>query len=304
MEELSISVVVPSYNGAARLSILMEALVKQNFKAFEVVVVLDGSTDNSESVLEGWNNQLELNIVNQTNKGRAGARNRGAKEAKGELIVFLDDDMQPDPDVVFFHKQLHEETPDIIVVGQQIEKQEKENEFSFFKAWLTAKWVEKFGRKPVKLNSANLFLTAANMSIRKVRLQGLNGFDEALSDAEDFDLAARAYLEDILIIYDPNNRSYHRSFSSFRSYIIRQRQYRSAHEKLAALRPSSEFANLHRKFRAQKDPLKKILYFPVAGFMVKMMDKGYFRVLSAGFRYRIYQRIISALSLYYPKRKL
>lgn len=86
-----ISVVIPLYNKAATIGRTLESLEQQTYKDFEIVVVNDGSTDGGEMVIEKYS-ALNMRLVNQPNGGVASARNKGATEAKGEYVAFLDAD--------------------------------------------------------------------------------------------------------------------------------------------------------------------------------------------------------------------
>ena len=94
-----VSVVIPTYNRVRRLEWVLRALAEQTVDPldFEVVVVSDGSTDGSESVVLGLTMPYKLTVVSQPNSGPAVARNTGVSRAAGELIVFLDDDVVPSP---------------------------------------------------------------------------------------------------------------------------------------------------------------------------------------------------------------
>jgi GT2 family glycosyltransferase len=90
-----LSVIVPTFNGMAWLPTLMEALAKQSFGDFEVIVVDDGSQDQSVSWLEK-NYPAARIIVNRQNQGFVASCNTGADVARGKVIVFLNNDTEPD----------------------------------------------------------------------------------------------------------------------------------------------------------------------------------------------------------------
>jgi len=95
MPEVIISVVIPTYNSSEFITKTLESLTNQTFKYFEVIVVNDGSTDNTEAVISDYTNKnhnLCIRLINQQNKGIAAARNKGIREAKGYYIAFLDHD--------------------------------------------------------------------------------------------------------------------------------------------------------------------------------------------------------------------
>jgi len=85
------SVVIPLYNKERSVKNTIESVLNQTFQDFEVIVVNDGSTDNSLEVVKSFNDE-RIRIINQKNSGVSSARNRGIKEAKYEWIAFLDAD--------------------------------------------------------------------------------------------------------------------------------------------------------------------------------------------------------------------
>ncbi|MEG0576551.1 MAG: glycosyltransferase family A protein [Bacilli bacterium] len=93
-----ISVILPVYNVEKYLFEAIQSIERQTFKDFELIVINDGSTDNSLSIAEKKlkNSQLKWKIVNQNNKGLSAARNVGISEANGEYISFIDSDDEID----------------------------------------------------------------------------------------------------------------------------------------------------------------------------------------------------------------
>lgn len=85
------SVVIPAYNAGKFISLTIESILRQTVQDFEIVVVNDGSTDDTLEVLQGIADS-RLRIVTQENGGECVTRNRGIKEARGRYIAFLDAD--------------------------------------------------------------------------------------------------------------------------------------------------------------------------------------------------------------------
>ena len=85
-----ISVIIPSYNSAAYLPAAIDSALNQTVAPLEVIVVNDGSTDETPQVLERY--QGRIVTITQENRGLSGARNRGIAAAGGNLVAFLDAD--------------------------------------------------------------------------------------------------------------------------------------------------------------------------------------------------------------------
>ena len=85
-----VSVIIPTYNRGWVLREAIDSVLAQDFKDFELIVVDDGSTDNTGQILDSYDQDLV--VIQQPNKGVSAARNRGIAAAKGRLIAFLDSD--------------------------------------------------------------------------------------------------------------------------------------------------------------------------------------------------------------------
>ena len=85
-----VSVIIPNYNYARYLPEAVESVLNQSYKPIEIIVVNNGSTDNSLEVLKAFENRFRL--IDQSNLGQSGARNSGLNQATGDYIAFLDAD--------------------------------------------------------------------------------------------------------------------------------------------------------------------------------------------------------------------
>lgn len=89
-ENPKVSVIIPNFNRADLISNTIHNILGQSFRAVEIIVVDDGSTDHSIEVLEGFGTQITL--IRQENSGPGGARNAGFGAASGQFIQFMDSD--------------------------------------------------------------------------------------------------------------------------------------------------------------------------------------------------------------------
>lgn len=104
------SIVVPSRGGASRLPVLFESLRRQSDPDVEMVVVLDEDVDDSESVVAAFGTELPVrSIVFPENRGRAAALNAGFLDARGDVLIRADDDLELEEDFVEHHVRLHAE---------------------------------------------------------------------------------------------------------------------------------------------------------------------------------------------------
>lgn len=98
-KEVKISVVIPAYNTATLLPKCLDSILAQDEKDWECIVINDGSTDNTQEVLDQYATaDGRFRIIVQPNSGVSVARNRGIDEARGKYITFIDSDDYVDPD--------------------------------------------------------------------------------------------------------------------------------------------------------------------------------------------------------------
>lgn len=114
---MRVSVVIPTCNKHQYLNLTLASLAKQSYKKFEVIVIDDGSTDETASVVMAWEKKLTILFVQQNQTGRAGARNSGLRMARGELILFCDDDRIAPETFIHSHVLAAFAGPRMVTVG-------------------------------------------------------------------------------------------------------------------------------------------------------------------------------------------
>jgi glycosyltransferase involved in cell wall biosynthesis len=215
------SVVIPTYNRLGRLRRVITALEQQAYPsdAYEVIVISDGSTDGTDAYLEAFRSTMRLRWFPQANRGPAAARNAGIQKADGEFIVFIDDDLVPEPQLLGEHARSHREAArDVVVLGPLLTPEgfemapwvrwEQEMLMKGYKALLRGDWPA----------SARQFYTG-NASLRRSHIQAAGGFDEGLRRAEDVELAYRLANDGLDFVFNIQAAGLHFAERSFRAWL-------------------------------------------------------------------------------------
>jgi GT2 family glycosyltransferase len=212
---------VPTYNRVGRLQHVLSALEQQQFPAedYEVIVVSDGSSDGTNDFLKDHRSERTLRWFAQENRGPAAARNAGVKEARGELIVFVDDDVVARPQLLTEHVRAHREASgDVVVVGPLLSPEgfvmtpwvrwEQEMLMKQYRALIGGVW------QP----SARQFYTG-NASLPRTQFLAAGGFDEYFRRAEDVELAYRLADRGLDFIFKMEAAGMHFAERSFSSWL-------------------------------------------------------------------------------------
>ncbi len=108
---MKVSVIIPTYNRAHTILRAVNSVIKQSYKAFEIIVVNDGSTDETLKVLHPYHKDIK--IISQTNKGVSSARNTGIRSAVGDWIALLDSDDEWLPEKLEHQNAYYKINPDM-----------------------------------------------------------------------------------------------------------------------------------------------------------------------------------------------
>lgn len=225
---MNLSVIIPTYNRADELKICLEKLLNQKEKDFEIIVVDDGSTDHTKDVLkELTTHHSPLIALRQSNSGQAIARNRGVMEAKGEIILFGQDDIWVEPDFLKKHLEAHQKhsQENVVVLGYSTWSPEpgwEANEGQMVEVNDYMKFLEcgwQFGYrflKPGFVQHAQpyKFFYTSNISMKKSFFEK-EKFDEGFKAYgwEDMELGYRLWKNHgMKLFYEPLAKAYHHHF--------------------------------------------------------------------------------------------
>lgn len=175
-----VSVIIPCYNQGHFLSDAIESVLHQSYKCFEIIVVNDGSSDNTRDVAARYQS---IRYVEQENRGLAGARNAGMKESRGQYLVFLDADDLLWPEALQKAVEVLHDHPECAFASGQHRVINND---------LTPRF--KYPSRPLlkdhylTLLRFNYIGMHATVMYRREALEAIGGFDESLSASEDYDV--------------------------------------------------------------------------------------------------------------------
>jgi glycosyltransferase involved in cell wall biosynthesis len=115
VNQKKISVIIPNYNYARYLDQAIQSVLKQSYDNLELIVVNNGSTDNSLEILKKYENEIRL--INQPNLGQSGARNSGLSLSTGDFIAFLDADDFWEPTKLEMQSTLMDSATQLVYCG-------------------------------------------------------------------------------------------------------------------------------------------------------------------------------------------
>jgi len=194
-----VSVVIPAFNCASFISETLEGVYQQTYVNWEIVVIDDGSTDDTKSALEPHMHRIRY--FYQENKGTAAARNAGIQRARGEFVAFLDNDDYWVPEKLDLQVRALQAHPDCGLVfsdGKEIAGS------TILRDSLMAKrlhhWVNQRGDQESRathgwlfneLIMENLIYSVSGVMVRKISVEKIGGFDESITIADDYDFYLR-----------------------------------------------------------------------------------------------------------------
>jgi glycosyltransferase involved in cell wall biosynthesis len=238
IEAKTASIIIPIFNGAARIGYCLDSLMKQVAdRKIEILVVDDGSTDNTADVVRGYSS---VRLISQANAGPASARNRGALEAQGDILLFTDDDCVPTPDWL---EAMLEPFQDIEVVGAK--GVYRTHQRSLAARFVQIEYEDKY-RLMANLPSID-FIDTYSAAFRRDRFLEMTGYDTSfpVACAEDIELSYRMSARGWKMVFAPKAIVYHTHPSTLSSYL--KKKYKFAFWRVLAVRknPSKGVKDSH-----------------------------------------------------------
>jgi glycosyltransferase involved in cell wall biosynthesis len=187
-EHPKVSVVIATYNHAAYLPMAVESVLGQTFLDYEIIVVNDGSTDNTDAVMQPYLSHEKVRYHTKPNGGQASAKNYGIREARGEYIAFLDADDFWEPTKLARQVKLLESDPEVGVVYSEVRVVGPAGED------IPCEPASRFRGYILPYLFGNNFLPFSSTMVRKGLLEAHGFFDEGLVMGIDYDLWLRLSL--------------------------------------------------------------------------------------------------------------
>ncbi|MEO6052687.1 MAG: glycosyltransferase family A protein, partial [Chthoniobacterales bacterium] len=209
----SVSIIIPCYNTARWLAEAIESALAQTWIQKEIVVVDDGSTDESLSIARSYES-CEVRVLSQSNRGAAAARNAGLQAAKGDFIQFLDADDILSPDKIELQIKSLLNNPDSIASGSWGEFRENIQDAIFTRnpiwnsfppvEWLVCSW-----------QGGGMMHPAAWLLPRHIA-EAAGPWNENLSLDDDGEYFCRVVLCSKGVVFVPEAKSFYRTHAGVR----------------------------------------------------------------------------------------
>jgi peptidoglycan/xylan/chitin deacetylase (PgdA/CDA1 family)/glycosyltransferase involved in cell wall biosynthesis len=247
LDGVRFSVIIPTFGRRERVLRTVSALERQHCRDFEVIVVVDGSTDETAEALRALKVSFPLVVAEQENKGAGQARNTGAERARGEVLLFLDDDMEAHPSLLVEHDRCHRGGADLVLGDLPLHSESPKNVLNRrVGAWAQAR-AKRLGRDGGEIRADDLI--TGQMSISRDAFERMGGFDPSftrngLFGGEDVDFGHRVKRGGLRIAFNPQAISYQYYDVDPATFLRRASEAGRAAQELIAKHPgeAEEFA--------------------------------------------------------------
>lgn len=206
-----ISVVMPTVGRRDSVLRALTALAHQDIppEEFEVVVSVDGSSDETVRSLETFSSPYAIQVVTGPRRGRAGACNAALERAKGDVVVILDDDMEPAPSCLRLHAAHHTGEATVCVMGGvPIRADRGSPSATRYMAWKFERHLANLAQPGHEFALRDFY--SGNTSLRRDVLVDAGGYDEeyTLYGNEDLELSLRLRAAGVRLVYDGDALAY------------------------------------------------------------------------------------------------
>ncbi len=278
-----VSIVVPAYNAERYLQETISSVIKQKYTNWELLIVNDGSKDNTLSIAQTFaSKEPRINIIDKSNSGVSDTRNTGVKNAKGEILFFLDaDDVWNENNISDKVKRLNDPACDAVYSACEMIDEHSVS----FSQYLQGS--DNLKLEDMLLSKGNYTTAPSGIAVKKSVLHKIGGFDTNLSNNADQDFFIRilaagfkiSYIKETLWKYRMHSNSMSKNVALlekdllyvfnkasknnlFSSSLFKRRCYANVYSILAG----SWWMNGNNKLRGIYFLLKAVITYPPALF--------------------------------------
>jgi glycosyltransferase involved in cell wall biosynthesis len=247
--KLTLSVVIATYNRTPKLSALFRSLAEQSLpkEDFELILIDDGSVDPARTILDALHPPFRVRLIEQENAGQASARDRGIREATGDVVVVLDDDMRLDPHLLANHLAWHQ--AGYRVVLGRIDSSHSLDEMPLFERFHAAQLEKTAAAFRSGQTPRGVHLCTGNVSFRRQDYLDIGGFDRNLKRSEDRELGIRLEAAGATFVFGDDAVTVHDSdHTSLEVWLGRAFNYGAYDYRIHEKHPDKQIANPWRFF--------------------------------------------------------
>ena len=193
-----ISVIIPCFNAEKYIAECLDSVLKQTYKDFEILCVDNNSTDSTRDRIQEYVNKFpeKIRLLEEKNSGASIARNTGFRNSSGDIIQFLDADDILDKNK--FEKQVsvfRYKDADVVVSDRIVKNENLSQEINRF-------MFDKIEANPLEMAVTQVIITG-NPLYKRTIVEKVNGYDETLESAQDWDFHIRLVIEGAKFAYEP-----------------------------------------------------------------------------------------------------
>ncbi len=222
-----LTVVIPTRNRLPLLNRVLRTLDQQEDVEpgiFDVVVVVDGATDGTVEALRSMTTTFALTVIERPRGGVAGARNAGVMAARGQVVLFLDDDIIPSSRLVAEHLRVHAGAPSLVALGRfSPDLTVRRSAWTRYEELVQEKKYRALEKKHEQPSGIRFY--SGNVSVTRRLFMATGGFDVGLARNEDVDLGFRLQAAGAQFVFIPEADGIHCGYHDLSAWLATSRLY-------------------------------------------------------------------------------
>lgn len=247
-----VTVIIPTHRRRGSVLRVLESLTNQSAPpdTFEVIVVCDGDYDGSVAACRAFEATapFRLTVVEQANQGRAAARNAGVARARGELLIFLDDDIVADRNMIAAHVRAQSRQDDLVTIGPT--PGPPDMQLHVWDRWEGKQLQDRYDAMASgQLKPTYEHFVGANASVLRQHVIKAGGFDPNFHRAEDMELGFRLQWLGLRFAFLPDAVGWHYNTYAFQSWVRLSRTYGDTSVEMARVLGPRRLDDLARWYR-------------------------------------------------------